>query len=268
MLKNANENAQNLAEISKERMPGLINKIRFRIKPIDLRACYSSLSHDHLRIGIFDYFVEGNLQSFKQHMHVACKLELAAIALDSYQKFSIGKEIYYALLSDNPKIIDAMASLEPPDFMRNRSNPLNSHFKVHMWQLAILGDYEALQAKVEKLVKHGRKIDRQFATDGGDFFSLLMRRDKNGLENLILRDAVKQTGDPLVEDLIAEMSTYCAKLCWLKGIPVQIDCPLVPMELMPNQPLEHYDDVYDFLQPGWIPPPQGVMAKISHWIHK
>lgn len=39
-----------------------------------------------------------------------------------------------------------------------------------------------------------------------------------------------------------------AKLAWLKGIEVEIDHPLIPKELLPYKPLEHYDDKYDFLR--------------------
>jgi hypothetical protein len=64
---------------------------------------------------------------------------------------------------------------------------------------------------------------------------------------------------------LAGQSTVRAKLCWIKGIPLQIEGPWVPMELMPIQPLAHYDDEYEFLKPGWVPPPQGLAGKISRW---
>ena len=248
-----------------EHLPIVIDKIRYRRKPIDLQACYSSLGGDHLTLGVYDYFIDGKLDSFKQHLHVACKLELSAIALDSYQRFSTGSEIFYALFTDNAELIDTMARLEPKYFMSARDNPLYPQFTVHMWQLVILGDHEVLQAKVEKLAKNGRKADRKLTAEGKDFFSLLMRGEKQGLEDLIYQHALIKSADPLTEDFMSFLGCLEAKLCWLKGIPVQIDSPLVPMELMPVKPLEHYDDVYDFLQPGYEPPPQGILDKVSRW---
>jgi hypothetical protein len=255
-------------EISLERMPRYADHIRYRRKKINLASCYDTLARDHLKVGIYAYFIEGNLRSFKQNLHVASQLELVSIALNSYQRFQTATDLHFALLSDSPEVIDAMAQLETPEFLSYRNNPLNNQFQVHMRQLALLGDYDALQAKIQKLAQHGRKADRQPAAEGKDFFSLLIRGDKEGLEDLILKGCRKRTGNPLVEDFIAEGSTYRTKLCWYKGIPVQIDHPLVPMALMPIEPLEHYDDVYDFLQPGWVPPPQGLIDKALRWFKK
>jgi Immunity protein 49 len=266
MEKSPMDHARFFAEDALRNMPSLIDKIRCRRKPIDLRACYEALGRYHLKLGVYKYFVEGDLQSFKQNLHVTCKLDLAAIALDSYQRFSVGNEIFNALFTDNAEIINTMARLEPPYFLSACHNPLNPQFKVHMWQLAILGDYETLRTKVTKLAKNGVKADRKLAAEGNDFFSLLMRGDQQGLENLIHLDALIKSADPVTEDLMSFLGCLEAKLCWFKGIRVQIDSPLVPMELMPDRPLEHYDDVYDFLQPGWVPPPQSLLGKLSRWL--
>lgn len=246
-------------------MSTVIEKIRYRIKPISLTGCYQTLSRDHLRLGIYDYFIKGNMQSFKQHLHVAGKLELASIALESFQKMETPSDIHYALLSDSPDLINSFARIEPPYFMSACHNPLTNYFKTHMWQLALRGDDAALQAKIDKLAKNGRKADRVAAAKGEDFFSLLIRGNQAELEAFLLSGARKQTGDPLMEDFVAETSTYRAKLCWYRGIPVQLDHPLIPMELMPIQPLEHYDDVYDFLAPDWQPPHQTFFEKIGRW---
>lgn len=268
MENNPIDRARGFSERALRSMPELIDKIRYRRKSIDLQACYGLLSDKHVALAVCDYFIEGNLQGFKQHLYVASKLNLAAIALDSYQRFSVGSEVFYALFTDNIELIDTMARLEPKYFMSARDNPLNPQFKVHMWQLSILGDHETLQTKIEKLAKNGLKADRKLAAAGKDFFSLLIRGDKQGLEDLIHQHALVKSADPLTEDFMSFLGCLEAKLCWLKGIPVQIDSPLVPMALMPVQPLEHYDDVYDFLQPGWVPPPQGILDKVSSWFKK
>jgi len=264
MDKKAIERARTLAEIAIRNMPRLIDKIRYRRKPISLKSCYSSLGGYHLDIGVYDYFVEKNIASFKQHLYVASRLKLASTDLDSYQQFETCTDIYFALLSDSQEVINAMACLETPELLRDRHNPLSPHFIVHMWQLAILGDYEALDTKIEKLAKNGRKAERELAAKRQDFFSLLIRSDKQGLEDLLLREVKKKMGNPLVEDFIAETSTYRTKLCWFKGIPVQIESPLVPMELMPIKPLDHYNDVYDFLRPDWVPLRENWFASMKH----
>ena len=46
-------------------------------------------------------------------------------------------------------------------------------------------------------------------------------------------------------DLISFPAAGYAKLAWLKGMQVQTDSPLVPMELMPIAPLEQYVNPYE-----------------------
>jgi hypothetical protein len=63
---------------------------------------------------------------------------------------------------------------------------------------------------------------------------------------------------------LAGFAVVHAKPCWYRGIEVQIQNPLVPMALMPIQPLDAYDVEYDFLRPGWTPPPPpGLFAKVK-----
>ena len=263
------EGAQSLAESAREYMPALIEKIRYRIKPIDLGRCYSLLSGYHRRLGMYDYLVEGKIRSLKQHFYVASKLCLASIREDEYQQFETGGDIFDALLSDSPEVINAMAHLETPTLIRERDNPLWSRFHVHMLQLAIRGEDAALREKIEKIAKHGKKPERQASASGQDFYSLLLQRDQAGLENLIQNKSARiKSADPLIEDWMSYLGTLQTKLCWLKGIPVQIDSPLIPMELMPIQPLAHYDGVYDFLQPGWVPPSQGIVGRVSRWLKR
>ena len=92
--------------------PELIDKIRFRRKPLSLNNCYEGLSGNHVAIGIYDFFINGNKHSLKQHLFTAIQLQLAAIALEDYQRFG-GSEIFYALLSDNHHLIDQIAYLKP-----------------------------------------------------------------------------------------------------------------------------------------------------------
>lgn len=214
-------------------------------------------------------YIEGSDEQFRQHMYTACRLEIEAIRLAQQDaRFETGVELWHALLSDSPEMIDAMARLEPAYYARYRHDPLNPQFLVHMWQLAILGDYEALQAKVEKLAKNGRKPMRALCAEKLDFFSLLMCADKAGLEARITEDAKLRSDDPITADFFTYLATFEAKLCWHKGIEVQIDHPQVPMDLMPVMPLKHYDDVYDFLKPGWVPPPQGLLGRITRWLQR
>lgn len=239
--------------------------LRFQRKNLQLDGCYFSWARDHVAMAMEDYFVERKTDGLKQHLYMASRLTVAALSINSYQRFSVGSELLEALLSDSPILIDTLASLEPAHYVNHRTNPLHSEFLVHMYQLAIRGDYEALQGKVNHLSKNGRKKDRELSTQSRDFFSLLMQADKPGLEGLITQHAQIRSADPLTEDLMCSQGTLEAKICWLKGIEVQVDSPLLPMGLMPIEPLEYYDDIYDFLLPGYSPPKVGILEKFSYW---
>lgn len=262
------ERLQNLLKAEEAGLPRLLNCFLHERRTVKLGYVLTGIASRSTTRGISAYFMNGDIAGLKQHFHVASKLILAAIDLEGGPTFNTGSEIWQALLSDNSEIINAIACVETATLLKDRHNPLRSPFQVHMLQLAILGDYESLQAKVEKLAKNGRKGDRELAAAGQDFFTLLMRGDKQSLEDLVTQHARIRSDDPLTEDFMSYLGTLEAKLCWFKGIKVQIDSPLLPMALMPIAPLAHYDDMYDFLQPGWVPPPQGLMEKVSHWLKK
>lgn len=257
----------NILNGAKERLPENLNHVLHK-RDKALGWVLLDIANLHKAAGIHAFFDCNEENDLKQNFYVVSKLILEAIGEKGGPEFEVGNEIFYALLSDSPEVINEMARVETPALLNDRQNPLMSRFKVHMWQLAILGDYDALRLKVEKLAKNGRKEDRELASTGQDFFTLLMRSDKQGLEELIQKHALIRSADPLTEGFLSFLGTLEAKLCWLKGIPVQIDSPMVPMVLMPVSPLSHYDDVYEFLQPGWVPPPQGMVGKISRWIHR
>lgn len=256
------------AEIAEVDISRLVEGVRFNSSPAGINFACTWLSQAHIRLAIYSYYVKSEIKDFKQHMYVAMRSKLAAIAVDDYQRFTTGYEILYSLLSDNSFLIEKISKFSPRYFLEGRANPLNSSFFVHMWQLAILGDYEALQKKIDLLAKNGRKKDRVLPAQGKDFFSLLIQGDKVGLENLIAQNARFEEGDALTEDFMCFTGTMQAKICWLKGIEVQIDSPMLPMELMPIAPLAHYDDIYDFLSPDYVPPKVGLMERLRYQLRR
>ncbi|NKB15533.1 hypothetical protein GO303_04913 [Ralstonia solanacearum] len=260
---------ENLLNFYEGQLPGLLYDIRSRRKKIRVGTVLGFLSSHAKVMGASAYFIEHDVEKCKQYYHLASKLTLASVGQDGGAEFEVGVDILAALLSDSREVIEAIASVETPALVKERSNPLNNRFHVYMLQLAIRGEDETLHAMVEKIAKHGRKPLRAECVEGRDFYSLLLKRDKVALEKLIQeKHAPIKSHDPIDEDFMSYFGTLEAKLCWYRGIPVEIDHPLVPMELMPIRPLAAYDDVYDFLKPGWVPPPQGLMGKLSRWIGK
>lgn len=262
---NVKSREQRLSDLLKSelvREPEMIDSLLYRRSQVRVGSVLCSLSQRARTRALHAYFVQHNIDASKQNFYLATKLTLASIGQDGGAVFEITTDFLYALLSDNADVINAIAHVEVPQLVRNRNNPLNSRFRVHMWQLAIRGEYDELRLKIRMLAEHGRKRERVESAAGADYFSLLMKREAAALEKLISR---RKNADDFFGDFLDQQATMEAKLCWLKGIPVRVDGPLVPMELMPVKPLTHYDDVYDFLKPGWEAPRQGLLGKVSRW---
>jgi hypothetical protein len=232
------------------------------------------MGYEHISLGMYGYFVEENIHTFKQNFYIASKLGAASAKEDGGETLSMDDSFLYPLLSDSAEIINTYSRLEPEEYLKNRDNPRAPQFFVHMIQLVLRDEHEALRVKIEKGARGSGKLYREEFKAGQDFYSLLLKRDWQALEARILKEAQfwetiikkgKMTGNPWTEDFLATNAVMYAKLCWMKGIEVQVDSPLVPKDLLPVAPLPYYDDPYDFLKPGWVPPPRGLLSKISRW---
>lgn len=267
MIRNREQKLTDLLTLEERSRSEDIERILYRRNKVVLGAVLTSLAGLSRTRGVHAYFVGCNAQALKQHFYVASKLTLASAGEDGGEDFGISDSFLYGLLSDNVEVINALANSKSHGLIRERDNPLWAGFHVHMLQLAIRDEHESLQAKIEKLAKNGKKPEREECAKGQDFYSLLLKRDKLGLERLIQdKHARIKSVNARIEEFMSFLGTVETKLCWLKGIPVQIESPLVPMELMPIEPLAHYDDEYEFLKPGWVPPAQGLLGKVSRWL--
>lgn len=262
------------AERAYESIKGDLLLLERRYQTLQLSEVFSFMAMDHERLGLLAYFARGDMEAFKQHWSLASKLYLhAARHLPVKDYYMSGGEVHLTLessllcplVSDNRAVIDEVAALETPVHLMYRDNPKAAEFAFHLAQLVIRNDYEAAHAKIEKGArKAGGNLKKAYAA-GTDFYSLLMKGDKAALEASIMDTTKrKRTGClPVLFDFIYPGATFRTKLCWYKGIPVEIEHPMVPKEWMPVAPLPHYDDVYDFLSPDWTPPDQGLFARLA-----
>lgn len=212
--------------------------------------------------GLKCYFIDNDLPSLKQNFYVYSKLTMAAEqeiepcgdAFSGYEAF------LYGLLSDSPEIYDWLTHAE----IKNKDQVKTPHYLFHQFQLVMRRDDEALRETIALVGQKGRKHDKALSQAGQDFFSLLLKQDKEGLQALIENQAKIKSVNELEGQFLAGFAVVHAKLCWYRGIEVQIQNPLVPMALMPIEPLEAYDVEYDFLRPDWVPPPPpGLFAKVK-----
>ncbi|MEW5789409.1 MAG: Imm49 family immunity protein [Pseudomonadota bacterium] len=237
-------------------------------------ALLNRMARDHVALGLHGFYREGSPESLKQHFHVASRLRLASLREPGGETLGSRSPFLYALLSDNATLIDAYARAAPG---RSRPDqPLRLPFHVHLLQLAIRGDFAGLACKLD-IVGKGIEAREGSRKAGQDFYSLLGRRDQAGLENLLLEEARvweaklargKEVGDAQHRQFMAACAMK-VKLCWMHGLPVRVEHPLVPMELMPLRPLARYEDPYDFLdaRADRHPPPRPrLMNRLGGWM--
>lgn len=212
--------------------------------------------------GLQSYFIDNDLRGLKQNFYVACELLIASQkeAEPGGDVFAAYHPFLYGLLSDSPEIYDWLAHTE----LSKKDYVKGPHFLFHQFQLVLRHDDAALRETIAIVAKKGGNRDKALAAAGQDFFSLLLKRDKEGLQALIEGYAKIKSAQELEGQFLAGFAVIHAKLCWIRGIEVDINNPLVPMPLLPVQPLDAYDVEYDFLRPDWVPPPPpGLFAKVK-----
>jgi hypothetical protein len=212
--------------------------------------------------GLKCFFIDDDLGGLKQDFYVVCKLYMA-----SQKEGEPGGDVFvtyepflFGLLSDSPEIYDWLTHAE----LKNKGEVKTPHFLFHQFQLVLRRDDDALRETIAVVAKKGGNQNKALSQAGQDFFSLLLKQDKEGLQALIEDQAKIKSVNELEGQFLAGFAVVHAKLCWYRGIEVHIQNPLVPMQLMPIEPLDSYDVEYDFLRPGWTPPPPpGLFAKVK-----
>lgn len=219
----------------------------------------SPLSQDR---GLKCFFVDGDVAAAKRNFFVASKLAMASQIADnsSLNVFATNAPFLYGLLSDSPEIYGWLAHAE----LMEEAYVKGPQFVFHQYQLVLRHDDDALCQTIATVAKKGGGRNRYLAQAGHDFFSLLLKQDKEGLQVLIENQVKMKSEHELEGKFLARIAVIHAKLCWYRGIEVQIQNPLVPMPLMPIKPLDAYDVEYEFLRPGWTPPPPpGMFSKVK-----
>lgn len=245
-------------DLTKERVNRYLNEYHTLKRGSVLRSI-SPLSEDR---GLKSYFIDNDLHGLKQNFYVVCKLLMA-----SQKEVEPGGDVFamyspflYGLLSDSAEIYDWLTHAD----LKEKNAVKTPHFLFHQFQLVLRRDDEALRETIALVAKKGGKHDKALSQAGQDFFSLLLKNDKEGLQALIEDQAKIKSAQELEGQFLAGFAVVHAKLCWYRGVEVQIQNPLVPMPLMPIKPLDAYDVEYDFLRPGWTPPPPpGLFAKVK-----
>ena len=238
------------------------DEYRYGRKGLDRSWILLGMASRHLTLGVYELLGRNDVSRFKQEFFVASKLLLARYHRHDEQDMDTGTLVAYALLSDCSELIHEVARLDPRSHGTLRLKPREVNFLIYMDQLCILGNDDKLRELIEiGASQSGKKYKDEFSSHQ-DFFSLLLARDQINLERRITKLAQVKTAIPPFEGRIALGALKEAKLCWAKGIDVQIHDPMVPRVLLPLAPLAHYDPIYDFLSPEWRPEIQGRIGAL------
>lgn len=212
--------------------------------------------HNHLWYCQRDYaykyfYVDNNIEKAKQACYMCGRLvELATVKYDANWIDGIGTRFGLALLSDNMDLIMRYANLTHSNFMASVNRGANAAYN-YLIQCILKDDI----AEFERVLKIAKvKCAKKFRFDADMlFFEALVAKDKKKCET-ILAEEVSPKGhnkhnklETGYKDFISFPATTLAKLAWLKGVNVQVDTHLIPLELLPIKPNEVYVDEYDFL---------------------
>lgn len=246
-----------------------IDAIITNLEPDNVASKYKILATDAARHALYSWYVEHDLTTAKQWFYVAAKcIAISTTKPVGYAKLWTCHDFMFPLLSDNPELIALYATLETPNLIEKRDNPKEGEFQVNLVQTALKGDYSKLAELITLLKAKGLKKDAKYDNAYIQFFTGLINGNIADMEAGLAVLGKCQSQNPTTEDFFAFHAVVLCKLAWLKGYQVQVDSPLVPMEFMPVAPLAHYDDVYEFLKPGWqaplppAPPKPGLLARL------
>ncbi|CAG5000072.1 hypothetical protein DYBT9275_02378 [Dyadobacter sp. CECT 9275] len=248
---------RHIEEIAMPQINRIINE-----KPFEFDRLTYGIWFNHEMIGLYNLFVAENIDEAKKEFYICGTLtnyntlrfgyfneEIPYIsAIDNVDFMSFIDHFSYVLLSDSPELIEQFSQLHHQWWEKK----LSTGYLVlaSSVQFVLRDDWEGLEKNMfyfDKLIKKAKKIQYD-----KDFFVALMENNEAkvtaAIETLCSKKIHQYNNDfPIKEEIISFPSVGYAKLAWLKGMKVQINNPLVPMELMPVQPLEHYENPYKHL---------------------
>ena len=160
--------------------------------------------------GLKCFFIDNDLRGLKQNFYVYCKLLMAAEqeVEPCGDAFATYASFLYGLLSDSPEVYDWLTHAD----LKEKNTVKTPHFLFHQFQLVLRRDDEALRQTIALVAKKGRKQDKILAQAGQDFFSLLLKQDKEGLQALIENQAKIKSVNELEGQFLAGFAVVHAKL--------------------------------------------------------
>ncbi|MPR35531.1 hypothetical protein GBK04_19800 [Cytophagaceae bacterium SJW1-29] len=232
----------------------------FREKPHEFdRLTLPILWADHEKIALYRLLFEKNIPAAKQEFYNCGTLTTYGVLRFGYwpkdkkaeyiepdvkvDYMGFVSHFSYLLLSDCEALIQQYSTLRHQWWDEKTKDGLLVYARAI--QCILLDDWESLEKHLIQFDKQAKRY--KSAQHSKEFFIGMLEKDIGKVKRSIETMCEKRYSrhNPFLANLIALPAAGYAKLAWLKGMQVQIDSPLVPMELMPIAPLEEYVNPYE-----------------------
>lgn len=205
----------------------------------------------HEKLALRSLFLENDIAGAKQHYYTCGRLDEYQMVHHDARILDYGiNHLSYVLLSDNPFLIERYANLKHSNYEKMIQGGGTAPSAV--LQSLIKDDWNEYE-RVMPIVK--TKSVKKFNMDlDASFYEAVAERNKARCEEILaefVSSGMHKRRNKLhtiVNDFISHPALGYAKLAWLKGLEVSVGSPLVPIALLPVQPLESYPEAYGFLQ--------------------
>ncbi|WP_052181134.1 immunity 49 family protein [Alistipes sp. ZOR0009] len=222
----------------------------------------SNFNYYHVLLAISN-LIKSELEVLKQNFYISALIDELQIKKFNSRLLDYGlNSIVYCILSDNEALIQRYAKLR---YQRGANAEMSMDEMVATGELPIwcntiqffmVNDDAGVERNLNiietKTLKSFPKKEEGLKDDY-EFYKALHTSDKAKMEGILEKLVSpkihkKRNDNPILNQYISLPALGYAKLAWRKGVEVEVNSPLIPQELLPIQPLEHYEIPYDFLK--------------------
>lgn len=238
------QHLKNICENSIQNQKIAFNKLKIGEDPYYIAPFFEG---DNINFSLYAIYIQQDFLKAREYFYKAARV--AQYMSDKYDRRVMDNgmfQISYAMLSDNKALIDLYSLL------RNKINnePSMPYQYSNSVQNILREDWDKLEWNIKSLTKFTKMKKYEVFLPVVDTITGFKEKDesliKKGLEGFIATSK-KRNKDYLISKFFSIDTAGFNKLAWLKGYRIDLGSPLVPAQLMPVEPLEHYED-YDFLK--------------------
>ena len=223
--------------------------------------------------GFKEWLFNENSDCLKQWFYVSSLLRIESARYPGGFSYTMSTpdEFIFPILSDNTEVIEKFAHLDTvhllwgeyePSYQEAKFKPSKDdpRYRTHALQAVLRNDWKSYQ-EIKALANQKINKLREVVQFEFGIYDAIYERDKDKIIEIVqtlLKPKVhkaynKDFSEEFNGDIWSHHPVMFTKLAWMNRLEIEIDNPLVPMELIPVKPLDHYDYHYDFLDPNWKP---------------